>query len=45
MKSFPNPPQDCKTVWKAILILKGVKNNSDWNTAKNMMNNPKKFIE
>lgn len=40
-----SPPPDCVTVTKAVLILKGQKNNHTWPNAQKMMNNPKQFLE
>lgn len=30
LKSLPNPPEDCVTVAKAVLILKGELKNHSW---------------
>lgn len=44
LKSLANPPVDCITVTKAVLILKGEKNHT-WPQAQKMMGNPKQFLE
>jgi len=45
LKSLANPPPDCITVTKAVLILKGEKKSHGWPNAQKMMNNPKQFLE
>lgn len=45
LKALANPPPDCVTVTKAVLILKGEKKNHAWGNAQKMMNNPKQFLE
>jgi dynein heavy chain len=45
LKALANPPPDCVTVTKAVLILKGEKKNHTWANGQKMMNNPKQFLE
>jgi len=46
LKALAQPPEACKEVAKAVLILKqGEKKKHDWPTAQKMMNNPAKFIQ
>jgi len=45
LKALATPPDACKEVAKAVLILKqGEKKNHAWPNAQKMLNNPAKFI-
>ena len=45
LKALPKPPEECVSVTKTVLLLRGERKNFAWQNAQKMMNNPAKFIE